>query len=875
MRSIKCNADGSRVSILVDNVAGSLEIRSPASVLCVFNADDGSFAEYKFNNSKYPVSHYWDPQEPRILVCETFQDHCETPEVIDDSNKEEDNEVSNEERRTLNIRKTTAKADKEICTFFATSEHGIQPQDSFELEDKYRSLLGIQIPHLFFAAKTDDKDPENPAPMLRPKIMRDFVGLDKADAAMRSALIDFSFYITIGNMDEAYRSVKLIQNASVWENMAHMCVKTKRLDVAEVCLGNMGHARGAAAVKAAKEQPEKEVPIAMVAIQLGLLDDAARLYRECKRYDLLNQLYRSAGYWGKSLEIASENDRIHLKTTHFQYARHLEAIGDTNDAIKQYEASDMHYKEVPRMLFMKKKINELEEYVEDARDKRLYLWWAQFLESKQDYERAIYFYRRAKDVLSIVRVFCFMNELDSAVDLVNSTNSKVGAYHLARHFESSEDIQDAIHFYALAGCYHHAIRLSKEHELDSELVNYALRSKPYQMIDTANYFNEKGEYDKAVQLYQKGGQVSAALELCFKAELYDTLHAISDDLGSNSSPAVLSKCADFFLQNEQFAKAVDLLIKARRLPEALSLCAEHSVPISEEMAEEMTLPKSDNENYNNKRTDLLMKLAKACRQQGLYHLATKKYTQAGDKLKAMKCLLKSGDTEKVIFFAGVSRNKDIYILGANYLQTLDWHENPDILKSIISFYSKAKSFERLCTFYESFAQFEIDEHGDYEKAMYALREAVKYISKSKMDSKEDTIAALQERIQLLDQFVVAKGYRTTDPSEMIKEVHQLLDHPHVSTALRVGDAYALLIDYYYSEENMEQAYRLIQKMKDQKIVLKPYIPNDMLVAIHKRIGEPMPGSSPKSARQSDSDEIDEDFDEEIEEEEDSGQDYKQ
>ena len=44
-----------------------------------------------------------------------------------------------------------------------------------------------------------------------------------------------------------------------------------------------------------------------------------------------------------------------------------------------------------------------------------------------------------------------------------------------------------------------------------------------------------------------------------------------------------------------------------------------------------------------------------CKKQGSYHLATKKYTQAGDKLKAMKCLLKSGDTEKIIFFANVSR----------------------------------------------------------------------------------------------------------------------------------------------------------------------------------------------------------------------------
>ena len=49
--------------------------------------------------------------------------------------------------------------------------------------------------------------------------------------------------------DEAHRAVKLIKKASVWENMARMCVKTKRLDVAEICLGHMGHARGARAVR--------------------------------------------------------------------------------------------------------------------------------------------------------------------------------------------------------------------------------------------------------------------------------------------------------------------------------------------------------------------------------------------------------------------------------------------------------------------------------------------------------------------------------------------------------------------------------------------------------------------------------------------------
>ena len=44
----------------------------------------------------------------------------------------------------------------------------------------------------------------------------------------------------------------------------------------------------------------------------------------------------------------------------------------------------------------------------------------------------------------------------------------------------------------------------------------------------------------------------------------------------------------------------------------------------------------------------------------------------------MKCLLKSGDTDKIIFFAGVSRSREIYILAANYLQPVECPQNaPD------------------------------------------------------------------------------------------------------------------------------------------------------------------------------------------------------
>lgn len=70
----------------------------------------------------------------------------------------------------------------------------------------------------------------------------------------------------------------------------------------------------------------------------------------------------------------------------------------------------------------------------------------------------------------------------------------------------------------------------------------------------------------------------------------------------------------------------------------------------------------------------------------------------------MKALLKSGDTEKIIFFAGVSRQREMYIMAANYLQSLDWQNQPEILQNIITFYTKGKAPDLLGNFYIACAQ---------------------------------------------------------------------------------------------------------------------------------------------------------------------------
>lgn len=88
----------------------------------------------------------------------------------------------------------------------------------------------------------------------------------------------------------------LCRSEAVWENMARMCVKTQRLDVAKVCLGNMGHARGARALREAEQEPEAEARVAMLAIQLGMLVSQAAGGGPAAQRALLAAL--PAGLWG-------------------------------------------------------------------------------------------------------------------------------------------------------------------------------------------------------------------------------------------------------------------------------------------------------------------------------------------------------------------------------------------------------------------------------------------------------------------------------------------------------------------------------------------------------------------------------------------------
>jgi hypothetical protein len=53
-----------------------------------------------------------------------------------------------------------------------------------------------------------------------------------ADATTRAALVEFSYRLALGRPEEAFRAVAAVRSMGVWQGMAHMAIKSKRLDVA-------------------------------------------------------------------------------------------------------------------------------------------------------------------------------------------------------------------------------------------------------------------------------------------------------------------------------------------------------------------------------------------------------------------------------------------------------------------------------------------------------------------------------------------------------------------------------------------------------------------------------------------------------------------
>lgn len=128
-----------------------------------------------------------------------------------------------------------------------------------------------------------------------------------------------------------------------------------------------------------------------------------------------------------------------------------------------------------------------------AAGRTLWRWWAQYLESQAEMDAALRYYELTQDYFSLVRIHCFQGNIQKvgafwgsglwgsrpcggrelqtdpgvsmlffqAAEIANETGNWAASYHLARQYESQEDVRQAVHFYTRAQAFNNAIRLCK------------------------------------------------------------------------------------------------------------------------------------------------------------------------------------------------------------------------------------------------------------------------------------------------------------------------------------------------------------------------------------------------------------------------------
>ena len=161
--SVSVNADGSRVSVLCTTARGSTAV--PDSKLHVWFVDLHKISAFDFGaQGRLPISHFWDPLEPKLLGCET------TPLK------------KSAEPSTVESGGSAA----EVTTLFVTPEAEVKLQDSFGLEKGQEAFMGIAVPELFFAFKRADVEAYHAerggaGSTLQPRTMRDFSGMESGE----------------------------------------------------------------------------------------------------------------------------------------------------------------------------------------------------------------------------------------------------------------------------------------------------------------------------------------------------------------------------------------------------------------------------------------------------------------------------------------------------------------------------------------------------------------------------------------------------------------------------------------------------------------------------------------------------------------------
>jgi len=235
-RSLRCNSDATCISFTLKEDESKLFIWRTT-----WNSVESFEVAAEWEGAADDVTlgaHIWDEEEPRIVICQ-----------LNGLNK-----------------------SGLVSIFVPADQQELLVQDVVSLTITDQLLIGVHLPQFVLldeTAKVVSRD------------LQSLAGLDdRSDKATRDAILSFSCHLRRGRVEQAYQAVRSFTSPKIWQSLARSCVQLRRPDVGLICLGKLGNARAAAAVRTAhtKYPNQLDAVTAVLAVQLGMVVSVIMVY---------------------------------------------------------------------------------------------------------------------------------------------------------------------------------------------------------------------------------------------------------------------------------------------------------------------------------------------------------------------------------------------------------------------------------------------------------------------------------------------------------------------------------------------------------------------------------------------------------------------
>lgn len=511
------------------------------------------------------------------------------------------------------------------------------------------------------------------------------------------------------------------------------CIQDRNVKAAIICVSKIGDARLVRDLKNEWKQSGTLAACALLAINFNLHGQAETLFK-LAGMNKLCKYYQMQDKWHETFVNA---DKILIKSLYYDYARQLESENKISDAIKYYELSG-NTLQIPRMLFETGNLNQIDEYCmaqhNGQTNPALVTWLGQYCESQGDTKSALEMYETAHDYYNMVRLMCHVDHVDMAISLVNESlhnggplsaaagtdndsvnnqNLIAATLYLGKHLEMVNNSQ-SIHFYLKCGALLHAIRVCVANEMYEDLTRIAVENCS---VDEArhilenyadNIIDSDVSRESVIKLYYKCGLVQNAIEMAIEDRHWPLLKLICQQeiAHRDSATAVvvgeheLNQALEALKSNSSIVDIViDMFILSdqKNFADISSIIQEYNIILNESLIEQL---ETFAETHHHLDGRAIQAMAEICLQQGQYQIAAKLYNKIGQRQDSLKALMRHGDRDKVIQFARVARDKTVFKLAANYLQTINYSDSG----LIIQFYTKAEAMDELHRYQASLGQ---------------------------------------------------------------------------------------------------------------------------------------------------------------------------